>query len=198
MLERSLPFLNDPEGDRVPDGLPFIVDGHVHLFPDQCFDMNSQAMGEVYEACMLHRKPLIMHVGREPKSPAYPCDPYELCSAAKLERVLEDYPDLPICVPHLGLDEFDEYRDLIDKYDNLWLDTTMTLADYFPIGSTPNLSEWRSDRIIFGTDFPNLPYAWDREINKLVSFNLSNDTLAKILGQNACVFYGIKTPVAPE
>jgi hypothetical protein len=188
VLERPLPYLNDPEADRIPEGLPFTVDGHVHLFPDhffssvwnwfdnfgwqirykltsaeildfllshgvdhivalhyahkpgvahelnaymaklcksnpavtgmatvfpgeaharsiledafqsglkgvklhchvQCFDMNSDAMGEIYEVCTYHRKPLIMHVGREPKSPAYPCDPYELCSAVKLEKV---------------------------------------------------------------------------------------------------------------
>jgi hypothetical protein len=37
LLESPLPFLNDPEGDRVPDGLPPIVDGHVHLFPDSIF-----------------------------------------------------------------------------------------------------------------------------------------------------------------
>ena len=72
------------------------------------------------------------------------------------------------------------------------------MADYFPIDSTPDLSEWRSDRIIFGTDFPNLPYAWDREIKKIVSLNIPAATLARILGQNACEFYGIKTPVAPE
>ena len=98
----------------------------------------------------------------------------------------------------MGLDEFDEYRHLIEKYDTLWLDTTMILADYFPIDSIPDLTEMRNDRIIFGTDFPNLPYAWDREINKLVSLNLAADTLKRVLGQNACEFYGINTPVAPD
>ena len=57
------------------------------------------------------------------------------------------------------------------KYDNLWLDTTMTLADYLPMDYFPELSEMRADRIIFGTDFPNLPYAWDREIKRLVGLN---------------------------
>ena len=74
----------------------------------------------------------------------------------------------------------------------------MVLADYFPIDPIPDLSEMRSDRIIFGTDFPNLPYAWDREIKKLGSLNLSDDTLARILGRNAGEFYGINVPVAPK
>ncbi len=299
MLDRRLPYLNDAEGDRVPDGLPFIVDGHVHLFPDpvfssvwkwfdeygwpirykltsqgivnfllsrginhivalhyahkpgvsrdlnaymaaicnsnarvtamatvypgekdagrilidafksglsgvklhshvQCFDMNSESMEEIYKTCTHYSMPLIMHVGREPKSPAYPCDPYDLCRSDDLERVLKKFPDLKLCVPHMGADEFDAYRRLIETYDNLWLDTTMALAEYLPVEFLPDLSEWRSDRIIFGTDFPNLPYAWDREIKKLASLNLPVDLLAKVLGLNACEFYGIEKPVAPE
>ena len=74
----------------------------------------------------------------------------------------------------------------------------MTLAAYLPIDDLPNLSDLRVDRIIFGTDFPNLPYAWDREIKNLVSLNLPVKSLARILGQNACEFYSIEIPVAPE
>jgi predicted TIM-barrel fold metal-dependent hydrolase len=161
---------------------------HCHV---QCFDMNNDRMNEIYQICTSHQKPLIMHVGREPKSPAYPCDPYVLCSADKLERVLKNFPTLKICVPHLGADEFDNYRNMLEKYDNLWLDTTMTLADYLPMDYFPKLTDWRTDRIIFGTDFPNLPYAWDREIRRLCRLNLPEITLARILGQNALEFYAI-------
>ena len=161
---------------------------HCHV---QCFDMNDRSMHAIYEVCAAHRKPLIMHVGREPKSPAYPCDPYELCRADKLELVLKEYPQLRVCVPHLGADEFEPYRRMIEKYDNLWLDTTMMLAEYLPMEFIPDLAKFRNDRIMYGTDFPNLPYAWDREIKRLVRQNLSPDALAKILGQNAVEFYKI-------
>src|SRR5262245_57111169 len=30
--------LDDPEGTRVDPDLPFVIDGHVHLFPDHVFD----------------------------------------------------------------------------------------------------------------------------------------------------------------
>jgi hypothetical protein len=166
---------------------------HCHV---QCFDMNGKQMNDIYEICTEHKKPLIMHVGREPKSPAYPCDPYELCNAGKLEQVLRDYPFLNVCVPHLGADEFDAYRRMLLKYDNLWLDTTMTLADYLPMDYFPALAEMRADRIIFGTDFPNLPYAWDREIRRLIKLKLSDDTLERILGKNAMEFYAIENKTA--
>ncbi len=161
---------------------------HCHV---QCFDMLGAAMHEIYGLCQKSDKPLIMHVGREPKSPAYPCDPYELCSADKLEQVIKTYPHLRVCVPHLGADEFDTYRRLLETYDNLWLDTTMTLADYLPIGHIPDLEQMRADRLIFGSDFPNLPYAWDRELQRIDHLNLARERLSKLLSQNAVEFYAI-------
>ncbi len=161
---------------------------HAHV---QCFEIESEAMQEVYRVCIHNNKPLIMHVGREPKSPAYPCDPYDICSADRLERVLRTHPDLKVCVPHLGADEFDDYQRMTEAYDNLWLDTTMTLAQYLSDDWSPNLSAFRPDRIMYGSDFPNLPYAWDRELKRLCSMDLQVDSLAMILGKNAAEFYSI-------
>jgi len=233
MLKPNLPAYNDQEGEHVPEGLPALVDGHVHLFPPDifsalwtwfdengwpiryrlsasevlgyllsrgvdhvvalqyahkpgisrvlnrfmvktcrefpgkvtgmaavfpgepgadeilreafenglkgvklhahvhCFDMNSEEMNQVYEVCEAERKPLVIHAGREPKSEAYRRDPYQICSAEKLQIVLQEFPGLRVCVPHLGFDEMSGYRELIERFDNLWLDTTMMLSEYF-------------------------------------------------------------------
>ena len=292
-IQLPLPGVNDDEGDRLPAGLPLVVDAHVHLFPGalfdavwgwfdvygwpvryklrsrplmdflldrgvghlvglhyahkpgmarrlnaymarlceeysgrltglatvfpgepeaasiladgfamglagvklhghvQCFDLQSPAMETVYDVCAEHDRPLVMHVGREPKSPAYPCDPYLLYRADRVEAVLKQWPALRVCVPHLGADEFDAFAQMAVAYDNLWLDTTMVLADYLPMVSVPDLAAMRTDRLLYGTDFPNIPYAWDREIKKLVQKGLDPETLAAILGGNACRLFGI-------
>ncbi|MFH1465434.1 MAG: amidohydrolase family protein [Pseudomonadota bacterium] len=161
---------------------------HAHV---QCFDMDSPGMHAVYAACRSAGKPLVMHVGREPKSPAYDCDPYELCSAERLERVLKEYPGLRVCVPHLGADEFQAYADLLERYDTLWLDTTMMLADYLPIRNLPALTALRADRVMYGTDFPHIPYAWDRELKRLAAMGLPEGLLGRILGENAAEFFGL-------
>jgi hypothetical protein len=134
-----------------------------------------------------------MHVGREPKSPLFPYlrDPYLLCSADKLEGILRDFPRLKVCVPHMGADEFTGYRTLMERYDNLWLDVAMVIADYFPHCPAPPIVEMRADRIMYGSDFPNIPYAWDREIKRLCSLNLSEGSLALILGENAQEFFSL-------
>jgi uncharacterized protein len=161
---------------------------HAHV---QCFDMNSDHAYRLYECCRVNKKPLVMHVGREPKSPAYRRDPYDLCSAEKLERVLKDFPDLEICVPHLGFDETAAYKELIEKYGNLWLDTTMVLTNYFPMEEKIPLGQYRSDRIMYGTDFPNIPFAWDRELKELKATDISRETLEKISYKNAVDFFGL-------
>jgi len=293
MLASTLPTLDDVEGDRVPPGIPPVVDAHVHVFPNsmftavrrwfdenawhmryelstlqvfdflfshgvshvvalqyahapgmarglnrymaeqcghypgrvtgmatvfpgesdgpaivqeafdaglgglklhahvQCFDINAAETMRIFEVCARNGKPVVIHFGREPKSPVYRCDPYLLCAAGKLAQVLNDLPELRICVPHLGFSETGEYRDLIETIDNLWLDTTMVLTDYFEIANRIDLRDYRLDRIMYGSDFPNIPYAWDRELKWLHDAHLSNDQLDRILHRNAMDFFGI-------
>jgi predicted TIM-barrel fold metal-dependent hydrolase len=48
----------------------------------------------------------------------------------------------------------------------------------------------RPERILYGTDFPNIPYAWDRELKKLLALDLPPDWLEGILGRNALALFG--------
>ena len=41
------------------------------------------------------------------------------------------------------------------------------------------------------TDFPNIPYAWDRELKAIERMNLPADMLEAVLGGNAAEFFGI-------
>ncbi|MCB2148335.1 MAG: amidohydrolase [Deltaproteobacteria bacterium] len=161
---------------------------HAHV---QCFDIDADDTRRVFDVCQSNDKPVVVHFGKEPKSPVYRCDPYTLCGADKLARVLADFPELKVCVPHLGFSETREYKTLIEKYDNLWLDTTMALTDYFHIQERIGLREYRIDRIMYGSDFPNIPYAWDRELKWLRDSRLSDDELDRILNKNAADFFDL-------
>jgi predicted TIM-barrel fold metal-dependent hydrolase len=161
---------------------------HSHV---QCFRMDSPGMHEVYRVCSARGLPLVIHAGREPKSPAYACDPYEICHWTFVERVLETYPELKLVVPHLGADEFDAYRRLQERFDHLWLDTTMMLADYLPVENPPDIGRLRPERLMFGTDFPNIPYAWDRELRRIDDLGLPDESRRWILADTARALYGI-------
>ena len=162
---------------------------HAHV---QCFDLDSEAVGAILEVCRSRRKPVVIHFGNEPKSEAYSCDPHQICRADKLERVLINFSGLRVCVPHLGFGETYEYQALIERYDHLWLDTTMALTDYLPVERRIPLSRYRIDRIMYGSDFPNIPYAWDRELKWLQSAGLPDHQLDRILHRNAADFFGLE------
>jgi uncharacterized protein len=165
---------------------------HCHV---QCFSPDSAELHAIYEECAKHDKPLVIHAGREPQSDAYKCDPHALCAAERMEAVLRAHPRLRVCVPHLGTDEYDSYLSLVERYDNLWLDTTMVLADYLP-ARPPAIFYARPERIMYGTDFPNLPYAWDRELSRIAAMKLRPDALEAILGGTARGFFGLPAKVA--
>ena len=159
---------------------------HCHV---QCFAPDTKEADPVYAACADARLPLVMHAGREPSSPGYRCDPHVLCSAERVARVLARHPRLRLVVPHLGVDELDEYRRLLAKHENLWLDTTMMLAGYFP-GFPATLAGFPPERLLYGSDFPNLPYAWDRELKALLRLGLPERDLARVAGGNAAELFG--------
>ena len=165
---------------------------HAHV---QSLDMDAQGMQPVYDVCQKHGRPLVIHAGREPKSPAYTCDPHAICSPGRVERVLKNFPRLHICVPHLGLDEMTAYRRLLESYDTLWLDTTMVLAGYFPLEARVPLEEYREDRIMYGSDFPNIPYAWDRELHRLKEWSLPRERLERLLFDNAALLFDLDETV---
>jgi predicted TIM-barrel fold metal-dependent hydrolase len=155
---------------------------HCHV---QCFAPDDPRLVTVYEACVRNDVPLVVHAGREPKSPGYKCDPHALCSADRIEQVLRGFPRLRVCVPHLGADEFEPYERLVTRHDNLWLDTTMAVGGYLP-GRVPwRLVRARPERIVYGTDFPNLPYAWDREVLALARAGLPDEALERVLSGSA-------------
>jgi predicted TIM-barrel fold metal-dependent hydrolase len=161
---------------------------HCHV---QCFAPDEARLEAVYRKCAERGLPLVMHAGREPKSPAYACDPHLLCAASRVEEVLRSYPGLRLVVPHLGADEFDAYGDLMERFDNLWLDTTMALAGYLPGDAGTPLVARRPGRVLYGTDFPNIPYAWDREVRILSRLGLGEEELATVLGGNARDLWGL-------
>lgn len=152
---------------------------HCHV---QAFAADSAEAHEVFAACERLGLPLLIHAGREPKSEAYPVDTYAVCAADRVERALQSFPRLNLCVPHFGADEYDAYGRMLDRYDNLWLDTTCVLSGLVT-GDVPlHWFDKRPERIFFGTDFPNLPYAWDREVTRLLELELRDPALEDILG----------------
>jgi predicted TIM-barrel fold metal-dependent hydrolase len=166
---------------------------HCHV---QGVPPDAPELGPIYELCAARGLPVVVHAGREPKSPALLHDPEQICSVDRIARVLADHPKLALCVPHLGCADYRAYASLVERHDHLWIDTAMILADYLPDDGSATavvreLVAMRPDRVIYGTDFPILPYAWDRELRWITEAKLADDVLAGLLGGNAARLFGI-------
>ncbi|KAF9089785.1 hypothetical protein BGX23_006448 [Mortierella sp. AD031] len=161
---------------------------HSHV---QCVAANHPSMDEVYETCILYDKPVLIHAGKEPNSAAYKVDAGKICDFSIVEDVLRRYPALRICVPHLGMNQYEEFFELLDKYPSLYLDTTMTLGAFFQsMDDNKPLARMlrtmilhHNDRILYGTDWPNIPYDWCRELANLVSM-MDGDGEATAVGKD--------------
>jgi predicted TIM-barrel fold metal-dependent hydrolase len=108
-----------------------------------------------------------------------------------LERLLRRFRDWTFVVAHMGADEFDRYYDLLAAYENLYLDTTMVFTGFFPW--TPRISgliEFQ-DRILYGSDFPNLPYHLATGVQGLLALELGSSIEDKILYSNAARLLGL-------
>ncbi len=160
---------------------------HCHV---QAFAPDSDDGMVIFDAAERLGFPVVIHAGREPRSPAYPIDTFSVCGAERMRHVLERFTRLKICVPHLGADEVDAYMSLLERYDNLYLDTTMMLGRFLTSDVPFDAIAARPDRIMYGTDFPNIPYAWDREIRALQGAGLREEVLARVLSGTANDLFG--------
>ena len=146
----------------------------------------------VWRASARHRKPVVIHCGREPASAGYGTDVRALSGAVRLRRALARHPEAICIVPHLGMDEPAAFEALLDEFPNLYLDTTMAITGYFPDPPDLEMLRRRPDRILYGTDFPNLPYGWDRELQVVRGLGLPPADEALILSGNAVRLFGIQ------
>jgi hypothetical protein len=65
------------------------------------------------------------------------------------------------------------------------------LTDHFPIRESVELEAYRLERIMYGSDFHNIPYAWDRELKWLSESGLSHDDFEWIQNKSTCNFFNL-------
>lgn len=143
----------------VRDGLNAGLTGIKLHCPVQEFPPSDQRLDPVYELAVERDLPVIIHASSHPFYRAS-----DLVVPAATEDVLERFPSLRLCVPHLGLFETDAFLNLADQYENVMFDTAVAVGDQVHDligvreGEMPidRLREY-TDRIMFGTDYPTYP-----------------------------------------
>ena len=161
---------------------------HCHV---QLVAPDDPALDPVYDMASQWGFPVTIHAGKEPYVPAYPMDVREITGAEKVERVLRRFPEVRLIVPHLGFGESERFYSLLETYPNLYLDTTMMLAGFFPVTVQREELARYSHRILYGTDYPHIPYEMSRELTNLLALELGEGPTRMILWENARSLLGL-------
>jgi uncharacterized protein len=168
------------------------------------FDPTIQILSKMYEKLLEYEKILILHVGTGPIPSQILNTNLQMSphvGISKLTPVLNSFPKLKLQVPHLGCMESNDFFDLAKNYPNFYFDTAMALE--FIIEESKKSKEIDldftlenmleiQDRIMFGSDFPNIPYEYSHSLNAINELPIDNAIKEKILFENARVFYELK------
>ena len=124
---------------------------------------------------------VLVHVGAIPWSD----DTHD--GPARIARVLAAHPRLRIVVAHFGVPDSLRYIDMAAQEPRLFLDTTMVFARESPmhVFFPHDTIERAAGQIVYGTDWPNIPHAYDSELRALEAMELSPGVLDAITRENA-------------
>jgi len=119
--------------------------------------------------------PAIVHCGHGPVPGRY-------TGLDVFAEVLAEHPRLPVVLAHAGMPDFGGALSLAHRYDDVHLDTTM-VGTAFTERMAPLPADWPAqlagvaDRVVLGTDFPNIPYPYAEQIRAVAGWAAADDRL---------------------
>jgi predicted TIM-barrel fold metal-dependent hydrolase len=158
------------------------------------FHIWDKRMDIVYRKILEYNKVLIVHIGTGPSYSNYNLGQTINCpyvGVKHLLRFMTNYPDMKVIVPHLGAAEYEEMWSLIEKFPNIYFDTAMIGVKNNPafndgLDSFKNEQIYElSDRILFGSDFPNIPYKYENSIQGWLQREMEPSFYEKLFFRNA-------------
>ncbi|MGW1011363.1 amidohydrolase family protein [Streptomyces termitum] len=154
------------------------------------YDPNDPLLDGVWGLLAESGTPVVVHCGSGPAPGAF-------TGPGPTGRLLARHPRLRLVVAHMGMPEYEDFLGLAERYEGVHLDTTMAFTDFserlapFPPGALPRLAALR-ERVLLGSDFPNIPYPYLHQLQALEGLGLGDDWLRAVLHDNAAALFHVK------
>lgn len=169
----------------------------VHLQVGE-FDPRNALLAPVWGQLAEAGIPVVVHCGSGPVAG-------EFTGPGPISDVVARNSKLQLIIAHMGAPEYSEFLALAGKYSGVRLDTTMAFTTFmnelaeFPTDLLPELLDagLRGD-VIFGSDFPNIPYPYDEAVDALERLCLGDAWMRSVLYSNAAELFGLNTQHRPE
>lgn len=152
---------------------------------DPCDPLLDAAWGLLADAGV----PVVMHCGSGPA-------PGKFTGPEPVGRLLARHPRLRLVVAHMGMPEYADFLRLAERHAEVHLDTTMAFTQFseafapFPERERGRLADL-GDRIVLGTDFPNIPYPYVHQLRVLADLDLGDDWLRAVCHDNGARLLGL-------
>lgn len=132
--------------------------------------------------------PVVVHAGSGPTPGTY-------TGPEIFSEVLARHPRLRVVIAHMGAPEYADFLALAERYERVLLDTTMAFTDFMAGAAAPyppsllDRVHDLGDRILLGSDFPNVPYAYAHQLEALARLGLGDDWLRAVCHDNAAALF---------
>jgi uncharacterized protein len=152
------------------------------------FDVRDPLLDEVWARIAEAGTPVVIHAGSGPVANKH-------TGPVPVTEVLRRHPTLTAVMAHMGAPEYVEFLELAERFESVYLDTTMAFTDFFeavapyPGDLLPRIAEL-GERVLLGSDFPNIPYPYAHQIEALDRLGMGQDWLRKVCWENAQALIG--------
>jgi predicted TIM-barrel fold metal-dependent hydrolase len=155
------------------------------------FDPNDPLLDDVWGVIEDAAIPVVIHCGSGPV-------PGEYTGPEPIRRLLRRYPRLPLIVAHMGMPEYTDFLDICESFPQVRLDTTMAFTSFveesmpFPPAQHHRLRDL-GERILFGSDFPNIPHGYRDAITAVTELpGIDDDWLRAVFYDNAARLFTLR------
>ena len=197
--EMAVPFATVHAGDEdvgqiVADAFEAGARGLKFQLPVQGFAADDPRLDPAYEVVAARDAPVMLHAGT---APMFEDSPH--VGVEHFQSFLDSYPEIRVCAAHMGSYEVREFLALAREYDTVFLDTTFAMSsvaeeymDFDPSSIADETLIELSESIMYGSDYPNIPYPYEREREHLCSRPLPAEVQRDLFARTAERFLGTR------
>jgi len=134
--------------------------------------------------------PVVVHAGHAPVGTGH-------TGPGPFGAVLARHRRLAAIIAHMGAPDYEDFLRLAADYERVALDTTMIFTDFFdklapfPAAALPVARDLGlAGKVLLGSDFPNIPYPYARQLAGLARLGLGEEWLRAVCWDNPVALFG--------
>ena len=111
--------------------------------------------------------------------------------------MLARHPALTAIIAHMGAPDYEAFLALAADHERVALDTTMIFTGFwdhlapFPVAALPQARDLGlAGKVLLGSDFPNIPYPYARQIAGLARLGFGQAWLRAVCWDNPVALFG--------